>query len=350
MAKVTLDDIARELNISKASVGCALSDRAGNTRISEETRQRVVEVARRMNYHSHAGARALRTSRFDNIGYFVAVKARGDYAFVDIILDGLSEGATRHKQNIVMVQIPGEAAMQEIPKALRERCLDALIIQESSSFLPGFQAAVEASGIPVVYMNEKQPSDSVYVDDVESGRLATTHLVERGFRKIAILAPQTLRDHYSTADRIEGYLEVMEEAGLKPLVKRVISRDFDQATQAWLASGDLPEAIFCTGDLWAVRLLQVFYRLRLRVPDDIAICGCDGWHHASWSAVPLTTVVIPFPLMALAALEMAMQRVASPGHKPSVVLRPTLRVLDSSLRPPPTPCMESAGRYNPPSL
>ena len=194
--KVTLDDIARETQLSRAAVGFALSKRAGNTRISKETRQRVLEVAQRMNYQSHAGARALRTSRFDNVGYFVAIKTPWDYAFTEIILHGLSEGATRHGKNIVMVQI-SQSATEEIPKSLRERCLDALIIFEGATFLPGFQAAVEASGIPAVYMNEKQGQNCLYVDDVETGRLVTSHLVERGFRKIAMLAPQTVREHYS---------------------------------------------------------------------------------------------------------------------------------------------------------
>src|SRR5882757_351209 len=128
MHKVTLDDIARETKLSRAAVGCALSSRAGNTRISEETRRRVLEAAERMNYHSHAGARAMRTSQFDTVGYFVAVKSPWDYAFTEIILHGLTEGAMKHGKNIVMVQIPAVSATEEIPKALRERCLDALII------------------------------------------------------------------------------------------------------------------------------------------------------------------------------------------------------------------------------
>src|SRR5258708_24798792 len=99
MSKPTLHDIAREVNLSVASVGCALSDRAGNARISDETRQRVRNVARRLKYQSHAGARALRSRRFDNIGYFSARKDRADFAFTEIILDGLSEGAARHGQN-----------------------------------------------------------------------------------------------------------------------------------------------------------------------------------------------------------------------------------------------------------
>jgi len=332
MRKVTLEDIARETHLSRAAVGCALSESAGNTRISEETRRRVLEVAERMNYQSHTGARALRTSRFDNVGYFVAVKTPWDYAFTDIILNGLSEGATKHGKNIVMAQIPSQSATEEIPKSLRERCLDALIIYDAASFLPGFQAAVEASGIPVVYINEKQDFNCVYIDDVESGRLMTSHLVERGFRKIAMFAPQTLREHYSTPDRITGYLQVMEQAGLQPDVKRMNSKNMQQECEEWLSGDNLPDAIFCVGDLWAATLQQVLYRLRLRVPDDLAICGCDGWLHAKWSTVPLTTAVIPFSRMASAAFDMAIQRVRDPASVPSIVLQPTIRIADSTNR------------------
>jgi DNA-binding LacI/PurR family transcriptional regulator len=332
MRKVTLDDIARETNLSRAAVGCALSNRAGNTRISEQTRKRVLEVAERLNYHSHTGARALRTSRFDNVGYFVAIKTPWDYAFTEIILHGLSEGAVKYGKNIVLVQLPSQSATDEIPKALRERCLDALIIFEGATFLPGFQAAAEASGIPIVYMNEKQDHNSIYIDDVETGLLMTQHLVERGFRRIAMLAPETPREHYSSHDRIAGYKQVMVQAGLEPDVQRMSSKSFQQDCERWLAAPDRPEAIFCVSDLWAVTLQQVLYRLRLRVPDELAICGCDGWHHAKWSTVPLTTAVIPFQHMAATAFEMAMQRVLDPAPLPSVVIRPTIRIAESTDR------------------
>src|SRR4051794_39532002 len=89
MRKVTLADIARETKLSRAAVGCALSESAGNTRVSAETKRRVLEVAHRLNYQSHAGARALRTSRFDSVGYFCATKSESDYSFTEIILQGL---------------------------------------------------------------------------------------------------------------------------------------------------------------------------------------------------------------------------------------------------------------------
>ena len=124
----------------------------------------------------------------------------------------------------------------------------------------------------------------------------------------------------------------MGEAGLQPNVKRMKSKDFQHECEAWLAAGDLPEAIFCVADLWAMELQQVLYRLRLRVPDNVAICGCDGWQHAKWSTVPLTTAVIPFSRMASMAFDMAMQRVRDPAPLPSMVLRPTLRIADSTIR------------------
>jgi LacI family transcriptional regulator len=333
MAKVRLADIARELNLSMASVGCALSDRAGNTRVSSETRRRVREAAQRLNYKLHAGARALRTQQFDNIGYFTAKKSPSDYVHLDRILDGLAEGAAKYRQNIVIVQIPTDAAsVDDIPKALRERCLDALIIYDAASFLPGFQAAVEASGIPIIYMNEKQPVDAVYVDDIRTGRIMTSHLIEQGFRRITMLAPTTLRDHYSTSDRITGYREAIDAAGLRPDVRRFASKSFATEVEAWLCDQPRPEAVFCVSDQVAVEFQRVLYRLRLRVPDDIAICGCDGSFHARLFPIPMTTASIPFHAMAVAAFDMAMSRVHNHQSLKSIVLPPSLIAGESTQR------------------
>lgn len=335
MSKTTLADIARKLGLSQASVSKALSGGGNdNTRISPETMRRVQQAALEMNYRSNAGARALRTRRFHNIGFFDFRRRHTDYSFFDPILNGLSEKAENRGQNIVLVRVPQNTDPTVFPRALREEGLDALIIGNNAMVGPAFQDIIESSGIPIVYLNEKRRTNAVYVNDVLSGRLMTEHLVSRGFTRIAMLAPYTSGRHYSTADRIQGYQEVMREAGLEPNLKTFERQTWREETRNWLSDhAQRPEAIFCANDHIAMLLQRILYDLRLHIPGDIAIAGCNGEQLALHSTIPLTTVKIPFREMGLNAMEMALQCVGQKNKQPipSIVLEPSLAVHESSL-------------------
>ncbi|MDR1279720.1 MAG: LacI family transcriptional regulator [Opitutaceae bacterium] len=339
MRKATLTDIALKLGISPSSVSKALSGGTGkgNTRISPGTLKRIQDAAREMNYRGNPGARALRTRRFHNIGFFEFRKRPGDYAFSEPTLNGLSEAAARAGQNIVFVRVPQEAGeLADIPRALREEGLDALIIANLTALGEIFQNAVEAAGVPVIYLNEKRTTNAVYVNDVVSGRLMTAHLVGRGFRRIAMLAPGTSGNHYSTADRISGYLGIMREAGLEPVLKTYARDTWRYETSDWLAAANpaqRPEAIFCVDDHVALMLQRILYDLRLHIPGDIAIAGCNGEQLALHSPVPLTTLEIPFHEMGVRALEMAVRCADRKTRRsiPSLVLEPRLVIRESSI-------------------
>ena len=326
-------DIARELNVSKASVAAALSGRGGNTRVSEKTAERVREVARQLNYRSNASARAMSQQRFNTIGFFVAKKQSSDYSMSDVILNAIVDAAEKHGMTVLLVGIPTmPEGMSLIPRSLNENCLDALIIQNAMTLSAEFQAAIEASKVPVVYMNEKAPNNAVYVDDVESGRIMTRHLVDTGFRKIGILAPVGAFPHYSAVDRVKGYLEVMARAGLSPMVKEPLSPVWRDVVREWVQSVDRPEVIFCISDQIALSVQQILYDLHLRVPDDIAIAGCNDEIFAHHSPVPLTTLHVPFAEMSRVSMEQVMKLVEKPGTLPSVVLHSHLVVRASTHR------------------
>jgi LacI family transcriptional regulator len=295
----------------------ALSGSGGNTRVSEKTRQLVQKTAEKLNYRSNAGARSMRTHRFDNVGYFTVKKAPGDYAFAELILDGLSDGAAENGKNLMLVRIPDHSEhFEDIPKALREQCLDALVISETAAFTPGFQIAVEASGIPVIYLNEKQATNAVYVDDLLAARIMTEHLISQGFKRISHLAPLYYGDHYSFPERIAGYSHAMKAAGLEPDVKRYGADHWREEARDWVAGPGRPEAIFCYGDTVALHMQRILYRLGLRIPEDIALAGCNGEVLAWFSTVPLTTLEVPFRAMAASAFRMAIDLANDPERKP----------------------------------
>ncbi|MFA6961750.1 MAG: LacI family DNA-binding transcriptional regulator [Opitutaceae bacterium] len=333
MSKATITDIARKLGISPSSVSKALSgtQKSGNTRISAETLRRVQEVAQEMNYRGNPGARAMRTRRFHNIGFFEYRRHATDYSFSEPILNGISEVAARFGQNIMLVRVP---ELADFPRALSEEGLDALIVASNAPVGAGFEEVIKSSGLPVIYLNDKRRTNAVYVNDVLSGRLMTTHLISRGFRRIAMLAPNASGNHYSTADRISGYLGIMREAALTPILKSFDRETWREETREWLSRPDKrPEAIFCESDHVAMFLQRILYDLRLHVPGDIALAGCDGDQLSLHSTVPLSTLEIPFHAMGVHAMELALECVNQKNKQPvpARVLDPKLIVRESSL-------------------
>ena len=327
-------DLARMLNLSKPAVAQALSENKGNTntRISNATRQRVIEAAAAMNYRVNASARAMRQKKFNNIGFFVVRKDPNDYTFADIISQGIATAAEKHEQNVFLVRLPETGSLTSaIPKSLREACLDGLLIQEGASLTADFQRAIDSADFPVVYLNEKRPTNAIYVDDIYAGRLMTEHLIEKGYRKITMLSPSLTINHYSSADRAQGYREAMQAAGLHPVLKMFPSATWKVETAAWLQSGDRPEVVLCVSDQVAVHLQGILYRLKIRIPEEIGITGYNDELFAQYSQVPLTTMKVPFYEMALSAVDMLMTLIKNPGTRfvESLIVRPALSIRTS---------------------
>ena len=286
-----------------------------------------------MNYRANSSARAMKQKRFNTIGFFVAKKRVSDYAALDTISLALVDAAEKQGQTVLLVSVPiSPSGETVIPRSLNEKCLDAFIVQNAMQVSPEAHSAIESSRVPVVYMNEKAPTNAVYVDDIESGRIMTEFLIGEEFRKIAVLSPVTPFPHYSAADRVQGYLASVSGAGIEPVVKNFPSEIWRAEAREWLQSSNRPEVIFCTSDHIALQLQGILYELNIRVPETIAIAGCDDEHFARHSTVPLTTLHIPFEEMARVSVEQAMKLIETPGRTPSVVLHSKLVVRDSTRR------------------
>jgi LacI family transcriptional regulator len=165
----------------------------------------------------------------------------------------------------------------------------------------------------VVIVDQAAAGDSycsVAVDDVEGGRLAVTHLLERGHHRVAYVGGP--RSVPQVRDRCNGALAAMAEAGLAAESLTVIeTRALNVAEGraagqrlAGLPSSHRPTAAFCANDLLALGLLQEMTTIGISVPDQIAIVGYDDIEFAAAAAVPLTSVRQPRHLIGRTAMEL----------------------------------------------
>lgn len=311
--RVTIRDLARELGMSDRAVSQALNPRESNVKVSPETVKRVLKLAEARNYRPDTSARAMRSGRFFNLGYFEAKTHHNAFSLPGTGA-GIYDAAAHHNYRVVLIQLPADTSKTHnpIPSVFREAHLDALVVSNVGNLTPECKEAIDTSGLPVIYLNEKRDTNAVYVDDVEGARTITRHLIERGRRRIVNLytlghhPPQASSlEHYSVRDRIKGYESAVRDAGLPAEILR-FSTPWEDELADWYAKNPDVDAFMCPGDFAAIRLFRALYPRGVKIPQDLSVSGY-GDDFSELSPVSLTTVRIPFYEMATAAAEMAIK-------------------------------------------
>jgi LacI family transcriptional regulator len=178
-------------------------------------------------------------------------------------------------------------------------------------------------GLPMVMINDQEPPERfpcpwVGVDNRTGGYLATRHLLELGYRRIAhVMGPKR---YYCAQERFEGYCRALREAGLEPDPELLLQGEFDPASGRRCARELFarererwPEAIFVANDQMAYGLLEVAEEQGIQIPQDVALVGFDDNLVSSHVRPPLTTVRQPFSQMGAKAIELLLTMV-DPDH------------------------------------
>jgi LacI family transcriptional regulator len=202
-----------------------------------------------------------------------------------------------------------------VPRILREWSVDGLLINYIAGIPDKMIELIGRYQIPSVWLNAKLESDCVYPDDFEAAVRACKYLQKLGHRRIAYVDYWNA-DHYSVADRRNGYLRAMRSARLQPQLLRnereVPESEWLDLSCEWLRLPDRPTAVIAYE---ADRALPVFcaaLKLGLNVPGDLSILS---FHDRGVGVVgmPLTTMEIPMVQTGAAAVEMVNEKIRNPG-------------------------------------
>jgi len=284
---VKLDDIARALNVSKMTVSRAINN---HPEISSETRARILAMAQKMKYRPNQFARALTTNHSYLIG--IVVPDLMHSYFAEICRGVEAHARPAGYQNLICSTDEDARKEKDEIEALLSRT-DGLIV---ASALPAsetkFYKRLLAEGANIVLIDRLLDGlrcSAVTTDDVEVGLLATEHLIKLGHKKIGHLRGPNV----STAmKRLQGYEQAIKKAKLKPLVHDCGFTESDgyEAMKKWIASRNLPTAIFAANDPAAIGAMSAMNDAALKVPDDVAFVGAGSIHYGDMLRVPLTTV------------------------------------------------------------
>ncbi len=297
--RATATDVAHLAGVSRTTVSFVLNNVPG-MRIGEDTRQRVLEAARQLDYHPDASARRMVTGRTHTIGF--VLRQSSDQVFSDQflpqVLNGLSQAAAKLGYHILIEPIPPEAVTGGYARLIRERHVDGIVLS-GPRFDDQDLLRFHAEGWPVVLMGQLPNTDLPFVDvdNVGGAALATRHLIELGHCRIGLITNASLA-YTASADRLAGYRKAFEAHGLAFDSALIEYGDFTPhsgavAMERLLQLQPRPTAVFVASDTVALGALSVVRQYGLRVPTDLAIVGFDDVPFAELIDPPLTTVRLP---------------------------------------------------------
>ena len=291
---MTMKDIARELNVSVATVSRALKD---SPRISEETRRMIQQYAREHNFYPDVIGMALRRRRVGASRIIGVIVPEFTHYYFSSILTGIEEAATA-RGYYIMVSLSNETYEREVricEMYLRLKVCGVIVSQaKDTKSYDHFQKLID-SGIPIVFYDRictGVNASRVVVDDYMGAFNAVNYLIDTGCRRIAYFgAPMQLE---ISKNRFNGYKDALLKAGLP--FDESLTRICDNRQDAELITPDMfdgdsyPDAFFAVNDDTAIGILYTVKRMGLRVPQDVSICGFTNGQRAVACEPMLTTV------------------------------------------------------------
>lgn len=339
----TILDIARELGVSHSTVSRVLN---GDSRISRQTADRVIETAKRLNYRPNIMARALAKKGNSLIG-LVLRHIQGSF-FSDIIAGVQEEFESRGYSLILCNSDMNASDERNHLRVLTDKQVEGILITPITTEGINRTAYRQVIDCPVPLVMIGNPKDGVAapyvkVDNALGGYLAGKHLLELGHRTLAYLGPDIMELHAhrrtlqsENVERFEGCRQVLLEHGLldgfTPIESPreiVTEKQIDEI----LALRPRPTALFCYSDMMAIKTTRLLEMRGYEIPKDFSIVGYDDLDVASLVNPPLTTLAQPKKdlgrLSALKLLEML------ESNRPEAeVLRPELRIRHSTAPAP----------------
>jgi len=316
---VTIIDIALEANVSTGTVSRAINGEKG---MSAETRERILSIARRLDYHPNLQARGLVAKQPNAIG--IVIPQTADFAlsnpYYTEILKGI-EGKAKERGLYLVLSFSRDESYARI----YQNRLAAGIIVLANRINDRWVDEVYRMKVPLVLIpgdpNRKR-IPSVDQDNADGCFQAVNYLFAMGHRRIAFFNGPA--DSKYSIDRFLGYQRAMEKHQLPIQNELIQNSDFSQqggyeGMRKLLARKNPPTAFLIINDYSAIGALRVAKEMGFRVPEDISIIGSGDIPFASMVDPPLTTIHAPYHALGQRAVEMLLQIIRgkrlSPRHQ-----------------------------------
>jgi DNA-binding LacI/PurR family transcriptional regulator len=338
---VNLKMLAEHLQLSQTTISLVLNNSPSAKSIPQETRQRVLEAAERLNYRPNYFARSLRQSRSMSVGILAPDLSEGYFTRV---MSGVVEELTLAKYFYFTACHDWKPElMEEYPRMLVERAVDGFLLLNTPAELdvPVPVVAISAHGT--------EPNVThIVLDHLKAVEMALAHLYELGHRRIAFMrGPKVIPDSEFRWEGVQQAAQALELQLDPNLVTRIDSGSWNLKTGHHPMSPEIGyepmklllentrdfTAIFCFNDIAAIGAIRALTEAGLHVPTDVSVVGFDDIQSAAFCTPSLTTVRQPLNEMGKRGAGLLLERIAHPEMtelEAEVVMQPELVVREST--------------------
>ena len=328
---VTIQDIAHHLNLAPSTVSKALNN---YPHISSETRLRVQEAVRELNYYPSAAARDLRRRRTNRIGFSYGYTTTDIGEYASRIINGAVAAAEKADFNVMLYPLT-ENKLEKLTRICKTREVDGLLLMGGSQLSESIKL-LQAEQIPfIVLARQFDQLDVPFVTaDYRTATVeATSHLIDLGHKRIAFIGQAALEQLHT--ERIVSYKQALKEANLtidETLVRSAGTKPGDgyQMMTYLLNLARSPTAVIAIHDPLAIECLQAVTDAGLQVPDDVAIIGSDNLRESHTTEPPLTTIHPPLVKIGRQAMEQLLLRLADENLPPTRLVLPAPLIIRQS--------------------
>jgi DNA-binding LacI/PurR family transcriptional regulator len=320
MKRVTIKDVAERVGVSKSTVSHVIN----NTRFVEpETRRRVMQAIKELDFHPSSAARSLTTDQTNTIGLIISDVSN---SFFSDILHGVEDRTRQYNYSFVVCNT-GEILERE------DHYLDLLLSQRVDGIIASatsqrWETLSKASlqHTPVVYVDrtfEGMEGPYVGVDNRHGAWMGTSHLIDCGHRKIGILAGfqrlSTMRE------RLDGFRQALRENQIPLPEEWVIQSELSiesgkAAALQLLSLTNRPTALFTSNNLLSLGALKAISQLGLHCPEEIGILGFDDFPWSEVTCPPLSVVRQPARVVGQKAAEILLKLISNETVEESRVI------------------------------
>ncbi|ERJ12989.1 LacI family DNA-binding transcriptional regulator [Haloplasma contractile] len=280
----TIKDVAKKANVSISTASYALNN---DPRVKKETKDRIINVAKELNYHPSGAARNLKRRKSNTIGVFI--KGFGGPVFSEF-LDGINDQLLEEGYHIIVSS--GKSA----ERLLQERQIDGAIIYDTG-IRSELIKQVASPKLPVIILDRSLKEEYVYETLIENEKLVqelTTHLIEQGYHEIGFFSG--IETSYDNQKRYESFKNTLENHNI--MHHQHYKGDFTKKKSYEIIkckiknNKPLPDAIFCANDETAIGVMDALKEYHVKIPEEVAVVGFDNIELAKYYQPSLTTIEI----------------------------------------------------------
>jgi len=338
---VNLRTLAEHLELSQTTVSLVLNNSPSAKSIPQETRDRVLEAATRLNYRPNYFARSLRQSRSMSVGVLAPDLSEG--YFTSVMSGVVKELTSAHYFYFTACHDWSHELIEQYPRMLVERAVDGFLLLNT----PADQISVPVPVVAISAHSAVPNVTNIILDHHRAVEIALQHLYALGHRRIAFMrGPRAIPDseyRWQSIQQVAGEMGLVIDPGL---VVRIDATGWSEKTgqhpmapeigykpmQDLLAKTKDFTAIFCFNDIAAIGAIRALKDVGLRVPEDVSVVGFDDIQSAAYSTPSLTTVRQPLLEMGKRGAEILLERIANreKSYPAEIVMTPDLVVREST--------------------